>query len=288
MPQAHTVFLAHERSNAPDSTMERQLRKTIAAMHTALEQLETFHQHLVEDSLRQEERGEQHLLGLCFVFLQVGVCSLLGGHWLLYRIIIDPLQRLKAAMQHVAQGSFTERVVMQDIGEFSELVASFNAIAAQLEADASIRRVFYQELETQVAERTKALQAANQELQHMLEVGRLVTTSEMAVSVTHEIRQPLNALSINFQMIKRGLREVLPTLDTKLAEHIQLLENEIQRINELSTSFMPLVQVARSQSQPMDLAATIRHVVRLLEYEATAVQVTLHYQSDMVPATDRG
>jgi DNA-binding NtrC family response regulator len=68
----------------------------------------------------------------------------------------------------VAQGSFTERVVMQDIGEFSELVTSFNAIAAQLEADASIRRVFYQEFETQVAERTKALQAANQELQREL------------------------------------------------------------------------------------------------------------------------
>jgi two-component system sensor histidine kinase HydH len=30
----------------------------------------------------------------------------------------------------------------------------------------------------------------------------------------------------------------------------------------------------------MDLAKTIRHVVQLLEYEATTVQVTLHYQDD--------
>jgi len=30
----------------------------------------------------------------------------------------------------------------------------------------------------------------------------------------------------------------------------------------------------------MDLAKTIRHVVQLLEYEATAVQVTLHYQDN--------
>ena len=114
----------------------------------------------------------------------------------------------------------------------------------------------------------------------MLEAERIATICEIAVSVTHEIRQPLNALSINFQMIKRGLRRVLPTLDATVAEHIQLLENEIKRINDVSTSFMKSVQVARSQRQPMDLAKTIRHVVQLLEYEATIVQVTLHYQGN--------
>jgi two-component system, NtrC family, sensor kinase len=113
-----------------------------------------------------------------------------------------------------------------------------------------------------------------------LEAERIATICEMAVSVTHEIRQPLNALSINFQMIKRGLRRVLPTLDAKVAEHVQLLENEINRINDVSTSFMKSVQVARSQRQPMDLAKTMRHVVQLLEYEATAMQVTLHYQDN--------
>jgi signal transduction histidine kinase len=87
-------------------------------------------------------------------------------------------------------------------------------------------------------------------------------------------------IEANFQMIKRGLREALPTLDAKVAEHIQLLENEIKRINDVSTSFMKSVRVARSQRQPMDLAKTIRHAVQLLEYEATAGRVTLHYQDD--------
>ena len=43
---------------------------------------------------------------------------------------------------------------------------------------------------------------------------------------------------------------------------------------------MKSVQVARSQRQPMDLAKTMRHVVQLLEYEATAMQVMLHYQDN--------
>ena len=275
---------AYEHDDERHSAIWRQLREKMAVIDTGLTQVATINQRLIEDALRHAEQGPQRLSILGFVLLHLGIFSLLGGHVLLYRIVIDPLQRLNGAMRRVAQGNFTERVLIEGTGEFSELALSFNTMAAQLEADTSLRRVFYKELETQVAERTKALQAANQELQHtqirLLEAERIATICEMAVSITHEIRQPLNALSINFQMIKRGLRRILPTLDAKVAEHIQLLENEIQRINDVSTSFMKSVQVARSQRQPMDLAKTMRHVVQLLEYEATAGQVTLHYQDD--------
>ena len=277
--------LAYERDDESHSALWRQLRETTAVIDTGLTQVATINQRLVENALRHVEQGPQRVSILGYVLLHLGIFSLLGGHVLLYRIVIDPLQCLNSAMQRVAQGNFTERVLVEGTGEFRELALSFNTMAAQLEADTSLRHVFYKELETQVTERTKALQAANQELQHtqirLLEAERLATICEMAVSVTHEIRQPLNALSINFQMIKRSLRRVLPTLDAKVAEHIQLLENEIKRINDVSTSFMKSVQVARSQRQPMDLAKTIRHVVQLLEYEATAVQVTLRYQDDV-------
>jgi signal transduction histidine kinase len=281
---AHAFSPAYGHDAERHSAIWRQLREKMAVIDTAFTQVAAINQHLIEAALRHAEQGPQRLSILGFVLLHLGIFSLLGGHVLLYRIVIDPLQRLNSAMRRVAQGNFTERVLIEGTGEFSELTLSFNTMAAQLEADTNLRRVFYKELETQVAERTKALQAANQELQHtqirLLEAERIATICEMAVSVTHEIRQPLNALSINFQMIKRGLRRVLPTLDAKVAEHIQLLENEIQRINDVSTSFMKSVQVARSQRHPMDLAKTIRHVVQLLEYEATAVQVTLHYQDD--------
>jgi signal transduction histidine kinase len=281
---ARAFSLAYERGDESHSTIWHQLRETTAAIDTGLTQVAAINQRLVEDALRHAEQGPQRVSILGYVLLHLGIFSLLGGHVLLYRIVIDPLQRLNSALRRVAQGNFTERVLIEGTGEFSELALSFNTMAAQLEADTSLRHVFYKELETQVTERTKALQAANQELQHtqirLLEAERIATICEMAVSVTHEIRQPLNALSINFQMIKRGFREVLPALDAKVAEHIQLLENEIKRINDVSTNFMKSVQVARSQRQPMDLARTIRHVVQLLEYEATAVQVTLHYQDD--------
>ncbi len=275
---------AYEHDAESHAAIWRQLHEKMAVIDTGFTQVAAINQRLIEDALRHAEQGPQRLSILGFVLLHLGIFSLLGGHLLLYKIVIDPLRRLNIAIRRVAQGSFTERVVIEGTGEFSELALSFNTMAAQLEADTSLRRVFYKELETQVAERTKALQTANQELQQtqirLLEAERTATICEMAVSVTHEIRQPLNALSINFQMIKRGLRRVLPTLDAKVAEHIQLLDNEIQRINDVSTSFMKSVQVARSQRHPMDLAKTMRHVVQLLEYEATAVQVTLHYQDD--------
>src|SRR5262245_27823744 len=275
---------AYEHDAESHAAIWRQLREKMAVIDTAFTQVAAINQRLIEDALRHAEQGPQRLSILGFVLLHLGIFSLLGGHVLLYRIVIDPLQRLNGAMRRVAQGNFTERVLIEGTGEFSELALSFNTMAAQLEADTSLRRIFYKELETQVAERTKALQAANQELQQtqirLLEAERVATICEMAVSVTHEIRQPLNALSINFQMIKRGLRRVLPTPDTKVAEHIQLLDHEIQRINDVSTSFMKSVQLARSQRHPMDLAKSVRRGVYVLEDEPDDQQVPQHYQDD--------
>src|SRR5262245_23897890 len=281
---AQAFSLAYEHDDESHSAIWRQLREKIAVIDTGLTQVTAINQRLIEDALRHAEQGPQRVSILGYVLLHLGLFSLLGGHALLYRIVIDPLQRLNSAMRRVAQGNFTERVLIEGTGEFSELTLSFNTMAAQLEADTSLRHVFYKELETQVTERTKALQAANQELQHtqirLLEAERIATICEMAVSVTHEIRQPLNALSINFQMIKRGLRRVLPTLDAKVAEHIQLLENEIKRINDVSTSFMQSVRMPRSQRQCMDLAKSVRRGVYVLEDEPDDQQVPQHYQDD--------
>ena len=181
---AQTFALAYEHGDESHSAIWRQLRETMAVIDTGLTQVATINQRLVEDGLRHAEQGPQRVSTLGYVLLHLGIFSLLGGHVLLYRIVIDPLQRLNSAMRRVAQGNFTERVLIEGTGEFSELALSFNTMAAQLEADTSLRHVFYKELETQVTERTKEFQAANQELQHtqirLLEAERIATICEMA------------------------------------------------------------------------------------------------------------
>ena len=283
MPQARVFSMAHEHGDEHHYAMWHQLRAAVVAMDTGLDQVVAIHQRLVQDVLRHAEQAQQRFMALGIVFLHLGVFTLLGGHLLLYRIIVDPLQRLNAAMQRVAQGDVQERLSLQGTRECRELATSFNIMTAQLEADATIRRTFAQELEARVTERTRELQDANEKLQQtqrrLFEAERIATIGEMAASVTHEIRQPLNALSINFQMIKRGLRGVLPTLDANVIEHVRLLENEITRINDVIAVFMKSAHASPRQPQPLDLTASIRDVVQLLAAEATAAQVTVSYQN---------
>ena len=83
---------------------------------------------------------------------------------LLYKIVIDPFrQRLNSAMRRVAQGNFTERVLIEGTGEFKPVGTIFQHLWLHSWKSApSLRRVFYKVilLQTQVTERTKALQAA--------------------------------------------------------------------------------------------------------------------------------
>jgi len=134
---------AYEYDDEHHSAIWRQVREKMTVIDTGLTQVATINQRLIEDALRHAEQGPQRLSILGFVLLHLGIFSLLGGHVLLYRIVIDPLQRLNGAMRRVAQGNFTERVLIEGTGEFNELALSFNTMAAQLEADTSLRHVFY-------------------------------------------------------------------------------------------------------------------------------------------------
>jgi two-component system C4-dicarboxylate transport sensor histidine kinase DctB len=69
-------------------------------------------------------------------------------------------------------------------------------------------------LETRVAERTKALQASNQELtqtqQELIHSAKLATLGQLATSVTHEINQPLTAIMALTENAEQWLARAQP------------------------------------------------------------------------------
>src|SRR5215510_9894725 len=116
---AQAFSLAYEHDDESHSAIWRQLRETMAVIDTGLTQVATINQRLVEDALRHAEQGPQRVSILGYVLLHLGIFSLLGGHVLLYRIVIDPLQCLNSAMQRVAQGNFTDGCWLKALESFA-------------------------------------------------------------------------------------------------------------------------------------------------------------------------
>jgi two-component system C4-dicarboxylate transport sensor histidine kinase DctB len=128
----------------------------------------------------------------------------------------------------------------------------------------------------QVAVRTRDLAEAraakDATFEELLAAKKLAAAGQLALGLTHEIRNPLSAIRMNVQMI----REESPS-DGPLRENFAIVEEEIQRLNRLLSDVMGFARPRPLRLVPADLGDEVRRVVRLmgrlLAEEAIAVDV---------------
>ncbi|RMF92718.1 MAG: HAMP domain-containing protein, partial [Nitrospinota bacterium] len=266
LPLARTALHQLQEGHGVDTSLLTRLREAVTRGETLLEEVVAVHHRLVDHAIAAAEREQRLILRLYLLFLCLGVLVVLSVHFFFYRVIVSPIQQLNSAILRIAEGGFKERVAIRGKNEFAQLASSFNTMATRLEAHEQMIRSFQQGLETKVRERTRALEAANQELRRMqmrlLETERLATIGEIAANVAHEIRTPLNSLAINFQMIRRTLKKEISALAPRLEENLRLLGYEIERINTVITSFIKLAKAPKSSRHPIALGKVITDMVQ--------------------------
>jgi signal transduction histidine kinase len=139
---------------------------------------------------------------------------------------------------------------------------------------------FNRELEQKVAERTAeagALYSRLAALQaHHTQLERLAVAGEMASIVAHEVRTPLNALSINAQMIGRRLGRNQAGDRDKALEAVGTLQGEIQRINQLlEEHLLSVVRHRPATLVPLSLNVAVEEAARYMETEASRQGVSV-------------
>jgi signal transduction histidine kinase len=104
---------------------------------------------------------------------------------------------------------------------------------------------------------------------------RLSSLGHLAAGVAHEIRNPLNAMGMGLQRLKR---EFLPQDESKREEYLsfaELILKEIRRVNEIIEQFLTLSRpfdLKRKEGSPAEL---LKHLVTLFQEEANAQGITL-------------
>ncbi|MGZ3514432.1 MAG: two-component system sensor histidine kinase NtrB, partial [Thermodesulfobacteriota bacterium] len=105
---------------------------------------------------------------------------------------------------------------------------------------------------------------------------RLSSLGHLAAGVAHEIRNPLNAMGMGLQRLKR---EFLPTDESKREEYVSFLElilKEIRRVNEIIEQFLTLSRPSQLSLRESSLQDLLKSLVTLFEGEASSLGITLH------------
>jgi signal transduction histidine kinase len=213
---------------------ERRAGRTVAAEDPqSAADLSRVIQEAVDDEAAEKQtadRGGRALLrrlqqmawGLT---LAVAAISLLAWR-AVERGLTRPLARLVKGTEALAAGDLSHRIGTARNDELGRLAASFDRMAADLEAQRTSLEHAQQRLESDVAARTVELRGANDRLAQVDETRR-----RFLADVSHELRTPLTVI--------RGEAEVTLRGADKPAEDYQ---SSLRRINEQARLVQRLVE----------------------------------------------
>jgi len=108
---------------------------------------------------------------------------------------------------------------------------------------------------------------------------RLSSLGQLAAGVAHEIRNPLNAISMASQRLQR---EYLPCEEDKVQEFGRLtgvIRDEIRRLNVIIEDFLTFSRSRRLELREFSLTEVVQKLVRLMGEEARARGISLSVKS---------
>ena len=154
-----------------------------------------------------------------------------------------PVQALTDAAGRVAAGDLSARVPAAGSDELGALARTFNQMVERLGES----RVLEERL--RVAERSTAM-------------GRF------ASALAHEIRNPLNSISLTIDHVRSRLGPEDEARRGEFQSLMTTLKSEVARLNRLVGDFLSSGQPARLDPRPCDVGAVVRETAALVQHKA--------------------
>ena len=111
-----------------------------------------------------------------------------------------------------------------------------------------------------------------------LESSRIEAIQQLAAGVAHEIGNPLNALSLNLDLLARDLRrEPESERRARLLADVETAKREVKRIDTINRSFLAALRPMKPNLSPGSLADPLKTTLAELQprFEDRGVHVTL-------------
>lgn len=169
-----------------------------------------------------------------------------------------PINNVVNAARRVAAGDLEVNLSMDRKDEIGELTQSFNFMVSKLREE-------------------RDLEEKLREAEHLSGIAQL------AKGIAHEIRNPLNFVSLSIDHLKKKYSPG----DEKQRENFDLLitsiKHEIQRLNRLAGDFLDYGKPLRLNLREVDIGSLIQEILDLVKAKAEKDGVKILYQRGDIP-----
>ncbi|SNB47094.1 ATP-binding protein [Geobacter sp. DSM 9736] len=174
------------------------------------EQLGYVQINLLLDNIRniQHKNLVNRVAVTCLVFMLGIILTIF-----LARKYTDPIHRLAEGVKRVTEGDLSVTFPAGSKDEIGELAESFNDMVRQLREREHLEKRLY-------------------EAEHLSKVGQL------ASGIAHEIRNPLNYISLAIDHLKSEIVPICPERQGEIEPLVEKIKEEVRRANYMVVNFM--------------------------------------------------
>jgi two-component system NtrC family sensor kinase len=166
-----------------------------------------------------------------------------------YRLL-QPLKKLVASTLRIGSGDYSERVQVEAQDELGQLAREFNKMAQAVE------------------ERERALVRSE----------RLAAAGRIASHLTHEVRNPLNAIALNTELLEEELT-ALPQESRQEAESIcRAVQREVDRLTEITEEYLQFARMPKPQLEHEDVNQLLSALLSFMDKELAEASIEVERQ----------
>ena len=198
---------------------------------------------------------------------------------LLAQLFLRPINVIRSGLTRLGKGEFGVTLDLNQNDEFGDLGTFFNTVSQQLSADRTL-----------AAEQRDPRQLAR----------KLVALSRLTAGLAHEVKNPLNAMMIHLELLRTKLTRVSVARPEPVAagglglaearsperakaedalQHVEIIENEIRRLDEVVQGFLKFTRPEDLKLQPLQVKDIFDEILPLIAPEAEKNHVRVEVQA---------
>lgn len=200
---------------------------------------------LIREELDRSLLPAGFAVGLALV-IAVGVSMLLA------QVVLRPIHVITSGLSRLGRGELGKPLDLRD-EEFRDLGDVFDQVSEQLKNAVGDSRA-----RAQVADLTR----------------RVASLGRLTAGVAHEVKNPLNAMTIHLELLKQKLASPEPAA---AARHAEVIGTEIRRLDDVVQGFLKFVRPEDVKLAPVKVRSLVTGVLEALAPEAERARVTCEH-----------